>query len=234
MRKPLDDSGSVEELHLYDEGLGPTSIALPSDVDWVSLTPSEVSAYGELRILLGDLDFAISVLMRLLDDWRSNDITTDIRDVARDDHRARWNAALLAYARTFLSGVGARLDPALFEGDAADLHAFFIRLRNRHVAHSVSDFDRVGVVIGLTRDDPRKVDGLLDYLSAEQSPGKARAEELLKLAGLAREELRGRLVAERKRLMEDARSMVEDLSNRQHITEIPGSRYGGGVRVRRT
>ncbi|TAL07609.1 MAG: hypothetical protein EPO00_08915, partial [Chloroflexota bacterium] len=103
MRKPLDDSGSVEELHLYDEGLGPTSIALPSDVDWVSLTPSEVSAYGELRILLGDLDFAISVLMRLLDDWRSNDITTDIRDVARDDHRARWNAALLAYARTFLS-----------------------------------------------------------------------------------------------------------------------------------
>ena len=117
---------------------------LPGEFEWVSLTTAEASIYGELRILRGDLDFTISVLTRLLDGWRLGDFESIDRDEARDDHRARWNAALVAYSRAFMSGVGERLDAAIFEGNAADLHAFFMRLRNRHVAHSVSEFEQVG------------------------------------------------------------------------------------------
>lgn len=199
-----------------------------------SLTATEASTYLELRILRGNLDFAISVLTRLLDEWASGGFETDTRDVERDGHRARWNAVLVAYARTFLSGVGQRLDTVIFAGDAADRHAFFMRLRNRHVAPSVSEFEQAGVVIGLTGDDPPTVVGLLDYFSTEQSPGIARAEELLELAQLARSVLDDRLEAERKRLLAYARLIVEDLTNRQRIAEIPGLTFGDQVRVRRT
>ena len=234
MAEPSEDAAPVEELHAYGNGPGPSPIPLSPEFEWVSLTAAEASTYRELRILRGDLDFTISVLTGLLDEWDPGGFETDTRDVGRDIHRARWNAALVAYARTFLSGVGQRLDPAIFDVDAADLHAYFMRLRNRHVAHSVSEFEQTGVVIGLAGDDPPTVVGLLDYLSTEQSPGKTRAEELLTLAQLARKALDERLEAERERLLAYARSIVEDLTKRQRIEEIPASAFGDEVRVRRT
>jgi hypothetical protein len=91
-----------------------------------------------------------------------------------------------------------------------------------------------GVVIALTRDDPPTVDGLLDYLHVEQSPGKTRVEELLKLAELARGDLEDRLEAARKRLLAYARSIVRDLAERQRISEVPASAFEDDVNVRRT
>jgi hypothetical protein len=228
-----EEPDRVEELHVYEDGRGTSAMALPPEIDWVSLSPTEAAAYRELRFLLGDLDFSISVLTRLLDDWTSGDFITGIRDLDSDDRRARWTAALVAYARTFLGRVGARLDPGMFQGDAAQQHAFFIGLRNRHVAHSVSEFEHVAVVIGLDRGEPVTVNGLVDSFSTEQSPGKDGVEGLLRLATFARDEVRTRLRAERKRLLEYARLTVGDLGSRPRISEIPARRYRRGIKVRR-
>ena len=185
-------------------------------------------------MLRGDLDFATSVLGRLLDVWPSSDFATDVRDDRLDDHRARWNAALVAYARVFNSRIGERLSHAFFDDEAAKSHAYFMRLRNRHVAHSVSDFERVGVLIALTRDEPAAVEGLLDFYTTEQMPSKVLAHQLLAVAMLARAEVEARLAAEHERLLEMARSIARDLAQRRRVTEIPGMTYAGEVRARKT
>jgi hypothetical protein len=65
------------------------------------------------------------------------------------------HAAVIAYARPFANGVrGFRLTPEFF-GDAwtdaaHQLHDYLYALRDKHVAHSVNDFERattVGVVV---------------------------------------------------------------------------------------
>lgn len=88
-------------------------------------------------------------------------------------------------------------------------------------------------MIALTREEPNTVDGLLDYLHTEQSPGKIGAEELLKLAQRARQELERRIDAERTRLLAYARSNIETLTKRPHIAEIPRPSYTDEVKVRR-
>jgi hypothetical protein len=59
-------------------------------------------------------------------------------------------SAVVAYARPFMSGVRVKLTPQMFDGvwndDDKALHTFLIELRNRHVAHSVNDFERCDAV----------------------------------------------------------------------------------------
>ncbi|RVT93147.1 hypothetical protein [Sphingomonas crocodyli] len=69
--------------------------------------------------------------------------------------KALIHAAIMAYARSFAGGVrGFRLNTEFFEaiwGSAdIELHAYLYNLRDKHVAHSVNDFERattVGVVV---------------------------------------------------------------------------------------
>jgi hypothetical protein len=224
----------LEELHVYGAGSASPLLTLPAEFHWVSLTADEASTYRELRILRSDLDFAIAVLSNLVETLNAAEFATNVRDLDRDDQRARWNAALVAYARAFLGGVGERLRSEIFDVDAADLHAYFMALRNRHVAHSVSEYEEVHVMIALSGDDPTIVDGLLDAMSTEQSPGRTRAARLLELAHIAREHVQGRLEAERQRLLECARANVADLARRERLTSVPVSRYDDDVRPRRS
>ena len=69
MKGPRPSSRGAEELHVYHEGSGPSPIALPTELEWVRLAPTEASKYCELRLLRGDLDFAVSLLTQLIDEW---------------------------------------------------------------------------------------------------------------------------------------------------------------------
>ena len=224
----------TEEVHAYGDTPDSQPVPLPPEFDWVSLTPVESSTYRNLRMLRGDLDFAIVVLTGLVDTRVGTESRSGDRDLARDDHRARWNAALVAYARTFLSGVGERLTPDIFDANGADAHSYFIGLRNRHVAHSVSEYEEAGVLISLLRDHPATVEGLLDYLTTEQSPGHFKVRELLRLAHVAREHVERRLQTERKTLLEYARANVSDLAKRERLTSTPESQFDDDVRPRKS
>ena len=90
-----------------------------------------------------DLEFVCDACQRLLD-------TVEDDSVLR---RALFVAALVAYARCFKGNEGVRvgLDENVLEGMGEDnvlgLHRFFIALRDKHIAHSVSPFEQgdVGV-----------------------------------------------------------------------------------------
>lgn len=60
------------------------------------------------------------------------------------------SAAVVRYARCFSSGVRQRLSRSLFddaEPNFAEGHNFFIEMRNKHVAHSVNEFEENDVLV---------------------------------------------------------------------------------------
>lgn len=68
--------------------------------------------------------------------------------------KSLWNAALVAYARSFATGVrSARLSTDMFNAfgekssDAVKAHEYFLAQRNKHVAHSVNRLEDVRVVL---------------------------------------------------------------------------------------
>jgi hypothetical protein len=68
--------------------------------------------------------------------------------------KSLWNAALVAYARSFATGVrGTRLSTDMFNVlgekalDAVEAHDYFLAQRNKHVAHSVNRLEDVRVVL---------------------------------------------------------------------------------------
>jgi len=225
---------SPEELHAYAEGTSSPPVALPADLVWVSLTETEASTYLDLRIHRSDFDFAVAVLTRLVEAQGSGEFRTDDRDPERDDQRARWNAALVAYARPFVSGIGQRLTLSIIESASIEDHTYFMNLRHRHVAHSVSEYEQVGVVIALSRDNPTTVVGLLDSVTTEQLPGESGVRRFLRLAEAARDEVETRLEVERARLLHYARMQAADLAKREPVTFLPKSRYDDNVKPRRS
>lgn len=219
-------------MHVYGEHSGPSSIPLPPELEWVALTPEETTAYRDLRLLKADLDFAIGVLERILANGPARDLIVEDRDAERDDFRARWNAALVAYARVFAHGMRTRLDPTIFDPEARTLHQYFIRLRNRHVAHSVSDYERIGVLVALEPGDEPRSDGILDYVSTEQLPGATRTEGLQRLARFARQHVSTRLDAERQLLHSYSRGHVAELARRPRLTRIAEPSYTDELKPR--
>jgi hypothetical protein len=219
-------------MHVYGEHSGPTSIPLPPEVEWVALTPEETTAYRDLRLLKADLDFTIAVLERILANGPTRDLIAEDRDAERDDLRARWNAALVAYVRVFAHGMRSRLESTIFDSEALTLHQDFIRLRNRHVAHSVSDYERIGVLVALEPGDEPRSGGILDYVTTEQLPGATRIEGLQRLARFARQHVSTRLDAERQLLHSYSRGKVAELARRPRLTRIAEPIYADDVKPR--
>jgi hypothetical protein len=217
----------VEEMHVYGEHPGPSSIPLPPELEWVALTPEETTAYRDLRLLKADLDFAIGVLERILANGPARDHIVENLDAERDDLRARWNAALV-----FAHGMRTRLDPTIFDPEALTHHRYFIRLRNRHVAHSVSDYERIGVLVALEPGDGPRFDGILDYVTTEQLPSATRTEGLLWLARFARQRVSTRLDAERQLLRSYSRGNMAELARRPRLTRIAEPSYTDEVKPR--
>jgi hypothetical protein len=81
---------------------------------------------------------------------------------------ALWSMAVIAYARCFKDG-RREYRPQLsevaalpLEGEFVEFHEFILKLRDKHIAHSVNPFEQVlvGVVLSRPEDPERKVEGV--------------------------------------------------------------------------
>jgi hypothetical protein len=229
-----DEASSVpEEVHIYSEGSS-VPIAMPAELDWIELETEEAARYIDLRLIKGDLDFAIGILERLLGESNLPSDVVRLRDAERDDFRARWNAALIAYARVFGGGVRWPLQAdALFDRDVP-IHEFFTRIRNRHVAHSVSDFEMGRVFAGVTREVEPTFAGLLDIAETEQAPSRSTMEDLLRLARIADAYVARHLGVERERLQTFVRSNLAAVLGGGRVTHHATPLFSSSVPPRRS
>lgn len=111
--------------------------------------PSEAARiFAALHLILGDLSFAEECLKTA-------------NDIGKPDDKNLHSKALIfsgvvGYARCFKSGVRAlKLTPADLHSKGApfddEIHEYLIAMRDKHVAHSVNDFEQceaVAIVIG--------------------------------------------------------------------------------------
>src|SRR5688572_13808408 len=124
---------------------------LPEELDWFEVDPSDSPRYFDLMLMLEDISFAADLLGAKLS-WPSEEDDEEHDKQTGEEHghldlpKAIWNAALVAYARVFAGGVRQPIDATtIFQAgsDELEAHEYFLALRNRHVAHSVSDYELV-------------------------------------------------------------------------------------------
>ncbi len=112
------------------------------------LTSQAARVFAALHLILGDLAFAAECLNA------ANDI--GIPDDKNLHSKALTCSGVVGYARCFKSGVRAlTLSPDDLHGKGApfddEIHEYLIALRDKHVAHSVNDFEQcesIAIVIG--------------------------------------------------------------------------------------
>lgn len=125
------------------DGIIPRQIDFPEAI--------EVANWAGIRV---DLEFVRDACDRLL--------VADEGDAVL--RRAFFDSALVAYARCFKGHEGVRvgLDESDFdsmdEPNVVGLHQFFIDLRDRHVSHSVNEFERVIIGVAELDNQPTIVD----------------------------------------------------------------------------
>jgi hypothetical protein len=132
----------------------------------VQLTGPTAETLADLLSCQADLAHCVELLDAQLDrpEAQQNDTVG----------RGLWEAAVLAYARVFASGVRHRaripnhavsaIDPL-----AMTLHEWLLGLRDKHLAHSVNAFDEVvvGCILASRADPPPRVIGVA-HLSARR------------------------------------------------------------------
>lgn len=105
--------------------------------------------YAALQLILADLSFALEC-------FKEAD-KLGLPDSANLHSKALIFSAVVAYARPFMTSVREiRLDQTFFAGEGGQgfdvkLHDYLVAVRNKHVAHSVNEFERceaTGVMVG--------------------------------------------------------------------------------------
>jgi len=120
---------------------------LPREMPIIRLKTPQARALTDASAVLQDLRLAIETLQRL---------QTELAKTKPDDvlSHALWIAGLNIYARCFSQGRRLGLSEELIRtaGEGAlDFHQYLLRMRNRHVAHSVNPFEQM--VAGVVVDD---------------------------------------------------------------------------------
>jgi hypothetical protein len=116
------------------------------------ITPIELNTenghgFAALHLAIHDFEFALECFKRAHELGRPDETNVECK--------ALINAGVTSYARPFSEGVrGVRLDPEMFTEvwgeDDVELHNFLFDVRNKHIAHSVNEFERcetVGMVV---------------------------------------------------------------------------------------
>jgi hypothetical protein len=111
------------------------------------ITSAAGRQFAAMQLILTDLSFALECLTAA--------DKIGVPDQSDLNSKSLIFAAVVAYARPFKTGVREiKLDCEMFVGAAgfdAECHKFLIALRDRHVAHSVNEFERceaVAIVVG--------------------------------------------------------------------------------------
>jgi hypothetical protein len=112
------------------------------------LVPARISGkagreFAALNMILNDLSFALECFAEA--------DKLGIPDASSSLSKALVFSAVVAYARPFMTGVReVKLEPSFFadlaESFDPSLHAYLIDLRNKHIAHSVNEFERCETV----------------------------------------------------------------------------------------
>ncbi len=121
----------------------------------VRLTTASARSFASLHLAAADLEFALQCL-RMADE-RGRPTNSDI------ELKALISAGVITYARCFATGVRVEKLSAdslatLVTGFDADVHEYLMHLRNRHVAHSVNNFEEAesfGLLLRTANAAPR-------------------------------------------------------------------------------
>lgn len=144
------------------------------------LKSTKAKELADRAAIFQDLAFCVACCARAIENLRA----------ASQDAvliRALWTAALVAYARCFTSGVRYGLTSDLFEhfdGEPRETHEYYVDLRNKHIAHSVNQFEQVviGAVLSAPDASMRSVEGIATLTGTNISESAESVEQLRTLA----------------------------------------------------
>lgn len=136
---------------MVPEQADPTGIVFPLH----SMSGPEAEHLADAAGSLADLRFSERAVSALLDMWAPD--ATEGPDGTIP--RSLWIAAIVSYARSFKGGVRHSTADALIDGlggGARDTHAYFLTLRDGHIAHSVNALEQTAVGVFLS-DQPEAI-----------------------------------------------------------------------------
>ncbi|MSO71548.1 MAG: hypothetical protein EXQ88_06010 [Alphaproteobacteria bacterium] len=140
----------------------------------------EARLLADYYLIRDDLDFVIACCDRLL--------KLDLRRWFEVEPTALIIAALITYGRCFGTGVRERLnddDVGPEESEHRTFHDHFLALRDRHIAHSVNDYENCGVTIHIAVEASSgqvQRGGLGHNMSRAAALSTSGAQELLNIA----------------------------------------------------
>jgi len=130
---------------------------MSEDIRWTTMKQYTSDIANELAALASiqsDLRFTQRACELLLTKFSPNVGNDDELGETAIIRKSLWNAALIAYARSFATGVRAtRLSTAMFDAfaerasDALKAHEYFLDQRNKHTAHSVNRLEDVRIIL---------------------------------------------------------------------------------------
>jgi hypothetical protein len=233
---PLDDVDMPDQPESIQSGLvaGELEVTVASSVEgreWVALSAAEAGRFPDLILLGADLEFAVGVLERLVGDLEqlTRDIGPDLPGLStalRDDFKARFNGALVSYARCFISGVRRPLAAPWVDtlnDEDRGRHGRYISLRDKHVGHSVSSQETARVLIGLLlAADPPTAQGIVEVAHSNLLPSVSALRRFLGLAQSALAYVDGERQIERDRVRSLIASLgMEGLAPRPRASTLP-------------
>lgn len=122
-------------------------------------------------------------------------------------------AAVVRYARCFTNGTRVNLDPSLLGPNAREVHNWLWNLRNKHVAHSVNEFESWSVIVHVVEPpDPAAVHHVSMGAGRVGGLSPDLVESLLSLCDITLEHLRPRI--------ERLRASVEEAVLSRPIDEV--------------
>lgn len=133
--------------------------------------------------------------------------------------RSLWNAALVAYARAFATGVRAtRLSTAMFTAfgenapAAVRSHEYFLDQRNKHIAHSVNRLEDVRIVLmvgdGVNTTKGVHGGGPFHIWQAHEEPGNVNT--LASLAQVLIQVVEPQIAVKNQEVLAEAKTLTED------------------------
>ena len=178
----------------------------------------DAQALADVAGELMDIVFAHRAVRELLGSWPPGapygpDTT---------EARALWVAAVVSYARCFKGGIrtcgaAGSLVSLLRQSDQAS-HEYFLNLRDKHVAHSVSAFEQAKVGVGLGPAPDFEVIRVAPFESLTILPNRETGEQFERLVQDMQLLLVGRLDELGAVVLKDVQAMTTD--NRARLPEL--------------
>lgn len=225
-------------LFMYAQSWGPKgSNPGHSNPQLAKLNTDEADEYGQLVAIHVDLRFCELLSDLMIKQRRAMKSIKKIDNSHLpfiDEMRMAMIASHVAYGRCFGTGKRQRLDHRKIwrEGDSArKAHRYFKDVRDKFVAHSVNDFEDVGVALTYVMEDEEpSVFHVTDAIATSIIPSDYLVKWLRRLSKQAQkhvenriDELRNRILKQGKQLTGDELKAMPGLSVKAGAFDSPGT-----------